>query len=167
MWRRPRPGGGPTTRLVLSHKMRTNMVDGLRTWRDAPVEPGGGHRKGAPRRVGGAIGAVGSGSCGIRVRGAPQRICRRHRSVAIGQHSGVPDRIGGAGHRPGDRGTCTGSGPGRDRASRRSGGPGGQPYPCGRLGVIFPAQPLIGRRSGGRATRWANWARWPARAASR
>ena len=110
--RSPRPGRS-TTRLEAGESMRAKMIEGLRLWRDLLS---GGRRAGDgdPRGLAGGAGGQ-RGGCGrLRLRGAPQRLRRRHRRPAFGEHGGDAHRERRPGDGAGDR--LPGPAPGPARA---------------------------------------------------
>ena len=77
------------------------------------------------------------GVVGVRVRGPAQRVRRRRRGDPRRQHRGVPDRLGRARHRPGDRRACAAARPFRRRPAARRGRAAREPRARGGLGDVL------------------------------
>ena len=144
-----REQGRSTTRLVLSDRMRADMVAGLRTWRDMPSERDAAHRRRRAPGLAGRAAARAARRGRVRVRGTPERLRRRHGRAAGRQHGRLPHRPRRARHRHRHR---------RARArARRSPRPGcrrarprSSPSPsrATRLRAVLPSAP--GPRGGPR-----------------
>ena len=112
------------------------MVRGLRSWARSTAAPRRADRSRRPRRL------VGRGPPGpargrrVRLRGAAQRVRRRHRRAAHRQHGGDAHRLRRPRHGVGDRDGRPRSGAGRRRPAGRHGVARALAGAVGRLGAV-------------------------------